>query len=171
MAAEVDGSVEEPDPNDYDDIITTKEAETIDAFSSQVIHAKMKTAHWGEGTYVMTQTLHVEDSSLPQGLTVQNTYMELCKGSKVVTVVVWNRTAYPQMLRKRTSVARAITVTRIPEITVLSRLTKVPEENPGHLAPRLTMKQWQEKLFEELDLSCLETWPPKLAAATQTLLA
>ena len=48
---------------------------------------------------------------------------------------------------------------------------KVPEEDPGHQAPKLTMKQWQGKLFEELDLSSLESWPPELVAATQTLLA
>ena len=63
----------------------------------------------------MTQTLHVKDGSLPQGLTVQNTYMELCKGSKVVTVMVRNSTAYPQTLRKMTPVARAIMVPWIPE--------------------------------------------------------
>ena len=36
---------------------------------------------------------------------------------------------------------------------------------------KLTMKKRQEKLFEELDLSGLESWPPKLAASTQSLLA
>ena len=68
---------EESDPNDYDELVTTKEAETTDAFSSQVIHAKMKTAHWGEGINMMTQALHIEDRSLPQGLMMQNAYMEL----------------------------------------------------------------------------------------------
>ena len=51
-------------------IVTTKEAKTIDAFSSQVIHTKMKVACCGEGTNIMTQALHVKDGSLPQGLTV-----------------------------------------------------------------------------------------------------
>ena len=37
--------------------------------------------------------------------------------------------------------------------------------------PKLTMKQRQEKLFEELDLSGLESWPSKLADSTQSLLA
>ena len=78
-AAIEDGNTRESDPNDYDDIITTKEAKTIDAFSSLVIHAKMKTAYWGEGTNIMTKALCVEDGSLPQGLSVQNTYTELCK--------------------------------------------------------------------------------------------
>ena len=35
-----DGNPEESDSNDYEEIITTKEEETLDAFSSQVIHAK-----------------------------------------------------------------------------------------------------------------------------------
>ena len=35
----------------------------------------------------MTQSLHMEDGSLPQGLMVQNIYTELCSGSKNVTVV------------------------------------------------------------------------------------
>ena len=108
----------------------------------------------------MTQALHVKDGSLPQGLTVHNSYTELCNGSKVVTVVVRNSTAYPQTLKKRTPVARAVTVTQILELTMLSGSIEVPDEDHGHQVPRLTMKQWQEKLFKELDLSSLESWPP-----------
>ena len=37
--------------------------------------------------------------------------------------------------------------------------------------PKLTVKQRQEKLFEELDLSGLESWPPRLVDSTQSLLA
>ena len=44
-------------------------------------------------------------------------------------------------------------------------------EDDGCQMPKLTMKQRQEKLFEELDLSGLESWPPKLAASTWSLLA
>ena len=58
-------------------------------------------------------------------------------------------------------------VTQILELTVL----KVPEENPRHQVPKLTVVQQQEKLFEKLNLSSLETWVPKLAAAAWTLLA
>ena len=79
-----DGKLVEPDPGDYNEIVTTMEAETIDAFSSWVIHMKMNTAHLGEGINVMTQALCVEDRSLPQGLMVQNAYMELCSGSKML---------------------------------------------------------------------------------------
>ena len=57
---------EEPDPGDYDEIVTTKDTETINAFLSHIIHAKMRTAYTGEGINVMTQALHVEDGSLPR---------------------------------------------------------------------------------------------------------
>ena len=65
-----DGKSQKSDPGDYDEIVTTKEAETIDAFSSWVIHAKTKTAHQGKEINVMTQSLHVEDGSLPHDLMV-----------------------------------------------------------------------------------------------------
>ena len=48
----------------------------------------------------MTQALHAEDGFLPWGLTIQNTYTELCDGSKNVTVVVINSMAYPQTLEE-----------------------------------------------------------------------
>ena len=44
----------ESDPSEYDEIVTTKDTETIDAFSSHVIHARTRTAHTGEGVNVMT---------------------------------------------------------------------------------------------------------------------
>ena len=119
----------------------------------------------------MTQALHVENGSLPQGLTVQNAYTELCNGSKNITVVVRNSTTYPQTLRKKTPVARAVTVTQIPDLPVKLGLTEASKEDHGHQMPKLTVKQWQEKLFEELDLSRLESWPPALAESAWSLLA
>ena len=132
-----DGKPEVSDPSDYDEIVTTKEAKTINAFSSQVIHAKMKTAHRGEEINVMTQALHVEDGSLPQGLMVQNTYMELCNGSKNITVVVRNSTTYPQTLRKKTPVARAVAVTQIPGLPMQISLTEASKEDHGHQMSKL----------------------------------
>ena len=79
---------------------------------------KTKTAHRGEGINVMTQALCDEDGSLPQGLMVQNAYTELCSGSKNVAVVVRNSTTYPQTLRKKNPVARAVMATWIPELPV-----------------------------------------------------
>ena len=76
----------------------------------------MRTAHTGEGINVMTQALCTEDVSLPQGLTVQNVYVDLCSGSKNITIVVRNSMAYPQTLRKKTPVVRAVMVTWVPEL-------------------------------------------------------
>ena len=89
----------------------------------------------------MTQALHIEDGSLPQGLTVQNAYTELHGGSKNITVIVRNSTTYPQTLRKKISVPRAVAVNWIPELPVQIRFTEVSEKGHGHQMPKLTMKQ------------------------------
>ena len=81
--------------------------------------------------------------------------------------------AYPQTLKKKTPVARAVKVTQVPETLVQTGLRGAmgEVEDNGHQMPKATMKQRQEKLFEELDLSRLESWPPKLVASTWSLLA
>ena len=116
----------------YDEIDLTKNTETIDAFSSQVIIVKEGMAHTSKRINVITQALHVGDGSLPQGLMVQNAYTELRKRGKNVIVVVRNSMAYPQTLRKKTPVARAVTVTQVPEPPVHTSLTEVWEEDQGH---------------------------------------
>ena len=88
-----------------DKVVITKNAETIDAFSSHVIPVKTEKAYLRERINIMTQALQVKDGSLPQGLTMQNTYMELTTGSKNAIVVVRNSTAYHQTLRKKTPLA------------------------------------------------------------------
>ena len=77
----------------------------------------MKTgwAYVGEHINVMVQALQTQDGSLPQGLTVLNTYTELRKGSKKAVVVVWNNTTYSQTLCKKTPVARAVAASPAPE--------------------------------------------------------
>ena len=60
----------------------------------------MKTmkAYLGECINVMVQALHAQDGTLLPGLTMQNMYTKLRKGSKKAVVVVWNNTTYPQTL-------------------------------------------------------------------------
>ena len=140
----------ESDPSEYDEVVTTKDIKTIDAFSPQVIHLRMGMAHTGERINMMTQALHAEDGSLPQGLTVQNAYTDLCNGSKNVAMVVRNSIAYPQTLRKKTPVARAVAVTWVPEPPTQTDIMEALDEAQPHYMPRLTLKQSQEKLFEEL---------------------
>ena len=153
----------------YEEVVLTKNTKTIDAFSSHVIISIAGTAHTGKRINVMTQALCIGDGSLPQGLMVQNAYTELRKGRKNVVVVVRNSMAYPQTLRKKTPVARAVMVTQGPEPPAQTGLTEVLEEDHGHQMPKLTVEQRQEKLFEELNLSGLESWPPELAASAQSL--
>ena len=102
---------------------------------------------------------------------MQNAYTELCTGSKNVTVVVRNSTTYPQTLRKKTQVDREVAVTWVPEPPMQAGIMEALGEAQGLHMPRLTMKQREEKLFEELDLSGLESWPPNLVDSTWSLLA
>ena len=72
---------------------------------------KMMEAYLGECLNVMVQALYVQDGTLPPGLTMQNTYTELRKGSKKAVVVVWNHTTYPQTLLEEDSSGEGDTCT------------------------------------------------------------
>ena len=77
-----DGIAEEPSPDSYDQVMFTQNVETIESFSSHVVVVKAGRAYTGECINIMVQALQTEDGSLPQGLTVQNMYMELRQGCK-----------------------------------------------------------------------------------------
>ena len=79
-------------------LMHTQKTETLEPFSSHVIPVKTAKAYLGECINVIVQALHAQDGILPLGLTMQNTYTELRKGSKKAVVVMWNNTAYPQTL-------------------------------------------------------------------------
>ena len=107
----------------------------------------------------------------PQGLTIQNAYTKLRKGSKNAVVVVRNSTAYPQALKKKTPVARAVAATVVPEPPVETRLPEGDDQPQSPHSPKLTVWQRQGKLFEEPDLSGWESWPPELGDSACQLLA
>ena len=119
----------------------------------------------------MVQALQTEDGSLPQGLTVQNMYMELRWGSKKAVMVVRNSMAYSQVLQKKTPVAMAVAALLVPEPSMEVQLQKEGDEPKGPHTPRLTVRQRHGKLFDELDLSGLDSWSPELADAVHWLLA
>ena len=152
-------------------VMHTQKVETLGPFSSHVIPVKMMEAYLGECLNVMMQSLHVQDGALPPGLTVQNTYTELRKGSKKVVVVVRNQTAYPQTLRKKIPVARMIPVQLVPEAPKPDVLPDQDEACQGQQTSKLTIRQRCGKLFTELDLSGLDQWPPKMADKACQLLA
>ena len=92
-------------------------------------------------------------------------YTKLRKGSKNAVMVVRNSTAYPQTLKKKTQVARAVATTAVPK-----PLAEVDKPQDPH-TPKLTIRQRQGELFQELDLSGWESWPPELVDSARGLLA
>ena len=60
---------------------------------------------------------------------------------------------------------------QVPEPPIWTGLMEALDNTQGLQTPKLTVKQRQEKFFEELDLSGLESWPPELADSTWSLLA
>ena len=75
MTMEVgDGIGEEPSPDSYDQVMFTQNIETIEPFSSHMVLVKVGRDYTGECINIIVQALQTEDGSLPQGLTVQNTY-------------------------------------------------------------------------------------------------
>ena len=96
---EVEYNKEEGYDTDEDNpLMYTQKVETLEPFSSHIIPIKTVKAYLGECINVMVQALCTQDGTLLPGLTVQNTYTKLRKGSKKAVVVVQNNTAYPQTL-------------------------------------------------------------------------
>ena len=159
------------DPVEYDEIVTTKDSEMINAFSSGIIHARVKTAFTGVRLNVMTQALHADEGPLCQSLTIQNAYMEMCSGSKSITILVRNSSAYPQILRRKVLLPRVVAANWVLEPQMKPGMIETLDDAQGIEPQRLTIKQRQEKLFERLDLSGFESWPPELVSSSQSLLA
>ena len=149
----------------------TQKIETLEPFSSHVIPMKMTEAYLGECLNIMVQALYVQDGTLPPGLTMQNMYTELRKGSKKAVVVIQNHTAYPQTLQKKTTVAQAIPVQLLPKTPEPGSLTVPDKVCPDPQTPKLTIRQRHGKLFDELDLRGLDSWAPELADKAHQLLA
>ena len=92
------------------------------------------------------------------------------KAAKAV-VVVWNNTTYPQTLRKKTPMARVVSVLPVPKPPKPKRLQVEDDANSDLHAPKLLIRQRHGKLFDELDLSGLNMWAPELADKACWLLA
>ena len=169
---EVGNSQEERNDTDDDNpLIYTQKAETLEPVSSHVIPIKTVKAYSGECINFMVQALHTWDGTLPLGLTVQNTYTELRKGSKKAVVVVQNNTAYPQTLQKKTPMARVVPALLVPEPPKSKSLQDRNDMHPDFQTPKLTVRQRHGKLFDELYLSGLDSWAPDLVEAAHWLLA
>ena len=128
-------------------MMCTRKVETLEPFSSHVIPVKMTETHVGKRINVMVQALHDWDGTLPPGLTIQNTYTELRKGSKKAVVVVQNHTTYPQTLWKKMPVVRVIPVQLLAKAPKPGSLP-VPDGACSDLPTlKLTIRQRCGKLF------------------------
>ena len=85
--------------------------------------------------------------------------------------MVWNNTAYPQTFWKKTQVARVVATLAVPELPKSKGLWEGTIESPNFHTPRLTVRQRHGKLFDELDLTSLDSWTLELADAAHHLLA
>ena len=86
-------------------------------------------------------------------------------------MVVQNHTAYPQTLWKKMPVVRAIPVQLLAGASKPGSLL-VPDGVCSDLpTPKLMIRQRCGKLFDELDLSGLDSWAPKLADRAHQLLS
>ena len=165
-----DGQEEGYDRDDDNPLMYTQKAETLEPFSSHEIPVKKVKVYLGECINVMVQALHTQDGTLLPGLTVQNTYTELRKGSKRAVVVVQNNTTYPQTLQKKTPMARVVPALPVPEPPKSKSLQDRNDTHPDFQTPKLMVRQRHGKLFNELDLSSLDSWAPELADAACWLL-
>ena len=86
-------------------------------------------------------------------------------------MVVRNSTAYLQTLQKKTLVARAVVALPVPGPPMEAQLHEKGDKTQAPHTPKLTVRQRHVKLFNELDLSGLDSWPPGLVDATCWLLA
>ena len=82
--------------------------------------------------------------------------------------MVRNSMAYPQTLQKKTLVAELWLQLQCQNCWLRPGCQR-GQTNPH--TPKLTIRQRQGKLFKELDLSGLESWPLELADSAQWLLA
>ena len=172
MPMEVGDTQEEKlDMDDDDPLMYTQKAKTLEPFSSHIILVKTGKAYLGECINVMVQALQAQDASLPPGLTVQNTYTELRKGSKKAVVMVQNNTTYLQTLWKKAPVTRVVPALPVPKPPKSEWLWGGTDEISDSHTLRLTERQRHGKLFNELDLSGLDSWTPELVDAACWLLA
>ena len=79
--------------------------------------------------------------------------------------------AYSQTLQEKTPVARAVVALPVLKPPEEVQLQERDDEPQSPHTPRLTVRQRHGKLFNEFDLSGLDSWVPELADAAPWLLA
>ena len=139
-------------PTNMNKIVKAKRSEKIEAFSFKVIHAQTTTMFVGYNI-----------QPLPHGLAVQNPYTEMVTGSKGTVVVVL----------KNAPVSRVAAANAIPNAQIqpgiVEQLCTVQGIQTSR--PKMTVEQWREVFFQQLDSGGLDSWTSKSRAAAHLLLA
>ena len=157
------------DSTEYNEKVTTKDCEMIDAFLSRILYARMKSAFISTKLNVMAQALYADKEPLPQGLTIQDAYTEMCNGSKNVTVLVRNSMAYPQALKKKIPVARVVAAHCVLEPQVRPGTMECVGYGPGHPDTEADHRVKVEKAIWEIILEWITiftTWSGRFCPAS-----
>ena len=166
------------DPLDLDEKVLLADKCTIAGFQSVIAHGRtQRTMMMGHRLNVMTQAPYSDDKAdLPNGLYIMRKYTELKDGSRNVSVVLRNPTAWPIHLARGRVIGRVAAANAVPEAQCLpDLLKKLGNEGEGKPEPaKLSMQQRQELPLTALEkdgrLDRLKDWPPELAKRAIALL-
>ena len=130
-------------PAELDEKLLLKKKQVLLPFSNTMVHCKTQaTQMHGYKLHVMTHAPYQEDkSSLPNGVYVLKTYMELRDGSRNVSMVLRNLTSKTIHLAPGRCVARIAAANEVPEAVPSPELAKELAEAQGKEAPKLTIEE------------------------------
>ena len=137
----------------------------IPPFGCKAIHGWTGLLLMGYKLNVMPHCLEKRSPQLPLGVKILSSYATLTTGSNRVTVVLCNNTHNWVEIEKGVPIMRIVSTNLIPPADLSLSPEPIPEK--GHM----TEAERQEKLFEKLDLSGLESWESKVAEQAHSLLA
>ena len=125
----------------------------------------------GNNLYVMTQAPEKrEETCLPHGLSMVNTYTEMTTGSRLVIVVIKNQTAMPIIIGKGIKVTWVVAANRVSPVKVMSGTLEMLDEMQEIWQTRMPIECRKETLLQQLDLSGLEGWSGISLASAHALL-
>ena len=166
------------DPLDLDEKVLLTDKCTIPGFQSVIAHGHtQRMMMMGTQLNIMMQAPYPEDKAdLPNGLYVMRMYTELKDGSRNVSLVLRNLTAWPIYLARGWLIGRVAATNAVPEAQCLPELLKqLDDEGEDKPEPaKLSMQQRQELLLAALKkdgrFDRLKEWLPKLAKKAVALL-
>ena len=130
-------------PVELDEKLLLKKKQVLLPFSNTMVHCKTQaTQMHGYKLHVMTHMPYPEDkSSLPNGVYILKTYMELKDGSRNVFVVLRNHTSRTIHLAPGRCVAWIATANEDPKAVPSPELVKELVEAQEKEAPKLTIEE------------------------------